>query len=734
MLTLTSNRRTVLILAALLTATVAVYAPVAWHEYISIDDHAYVSDNKVVQAGLTWYGVVWAFNGVHVANYHPVTWLSHMLDCELFGPGPRAGHLVNLGLHTVNSLLLFLVLRRMTGREWCSAFVAAVFALHPQHVESVAWISERKDVLSGLFWILTLAAWTWHIESPRWWKYALALFIFALGLLSKPMVVTLPCVLLLLDFWPLRRTRIFDAEGNGGYQRSLGFLVVEKIPFLLLAFAACVATVLAQSDGGAVITMEQIPLGWRVGNVIVAYLSYARKFLWPSDLAVFYPLLRPEPLRTVLGALAALILITALVIFKARSKPYLPVGWLWFVGTLVPVIGLVQVGNQSMADRYMYLPMIGLALMLAWLAADLLLERYRHIATVAAVVALLACGVITWIDARAWRNSETLFTRAIERTEPNVFAYHNLAAAKLLRGQTREAVELFAQCADFQPTNPHIRRAYGAALRFDKRYEDALQQLNRSIELDPKQGRTWSELGSLHLERENWTEAAEALSQAARLRPDDYETRVNLAVAHRLSGNLQGAMEQLQVALKINPRQARPWCGYGTLLLELGQPARAIEPLQRAAALDPGLAEAHYRLGVAFMRTGRGADALTPLMTALSLDPRSPAIMTQLAWVLATHPDQKLRSGDDAAYFAGAAVELTQSTAPDVLDALAAAQAELGQFDRAVGTATRALSLARETHHEALVAKIEQRLERYRAHQAMRDATLVGADGGAAIP
>ncbi|MEO6437449.1 MAG: tetratricopeptide repeat protein [Tepidisphaeraceae bacterium] len=744
--TFTPIRRTVLLALALITLTVAVYWPVTSAQYLSIDDHAYVTDNQTVQAGLTRNGVVWAFSGVRVSNYHPLTWLSHMLDNQLFGSGSRPAHLVNLALHAINSVLLLLVLRWMTGREWCSAFVAAIFALHPQHVESVAWVSERKDVLSGLFWMLTLAAWAWHVESPRWWKYAITLVAFALGLLSKPMVVTLPCVLLLLDFWPLRRMKFLagDPAGAGGYRKSLKFLVAEKIPFFLLAAAGSIATVLAQSRGGAVVTMEQVPLSLRVGNSIVAYARYLRKFLWPSDLAAFYPLdTNGWPVIAIVAAVVVLLAVTAVVLIKGRSKPYLPVGWLWFVGTLVPVIGLLQVGSQAMADRYMYLPMIGLAVMVTWGVADLLTrERMRRFAgvgagtwaTAAACVALLGCVIVTSMDVRAWKDSETLFTRALERTKPNIFTLHNIAAARLVSGNVHGAVQSFEQCLAIQPYNPHVLRAYGCTLREAKRYADAERSLKRSIKVAPNDSRTWGELGHVYFETEKWTKAVQRYSKAIELRPDDFDVYLSLTLAQRMAGDAESAVKSIEQALKINPRLSRAWYIYGALLVECKRPAEAIEPLQRAAALEPTMALAHHQLGIALMRSGRGGEALTPLMTSLNLDPKSPAIMTELAWVLATHPDAQFRRGEEAVYFAQAAADMTGSSWPEALDALAAAQAEQKQFAAAAATAEKAAKLAREAKNEILAVKIEQRATRYRANEATRDATLAGTDAGAALP
>ena len=692
-----------------------------------------MSDNTIVQQGLTWNGVRWAFTGYHVANYHPLTWLSHMLDCQLFGVDSAWHHRVNLLFHIANSILLLLVLRHMTGREGPSLFVAALFALHPQHVESVAWIAERKDVLSGLFWILALGAYTNYSRSRSLAWYIASLIAFALGLLSKPMVVTLPCVLLLLDAWPLGRTRWFAAarEDQSHLPRSLPFLLVEKVPFFLLAGASAVATMLAQSAGGAVASIEHMSLGFRIGNALVSYALYLRKFLWPTDLSAFYPLLRPWPLAYVAAAAALLLVITLASAFFWRKRPYIGVGWLWFLGTLVPVIGLVQVGNQAMADRYMYLPLIGLALPLAWLCAEFF---NRRVASAAACISLVLLTSITMLDARAWRDSETLFTRAIERTEPNVFALHNIASSMLIRGETAGAIERFEQCVALQPGNPHVRRAYGFALRQAKRYEQAIEQLTAAIQIKPHDSRSWNAMGRVYFEQQNWEAAAEHFSVAVELKADDLESRLSLASAYHHNKQDELALEALRGALELNPYLAQPWYLCGALLLDMNRPVDAIQPLTRATSLDRRFADAHFRLGMALMRSGQGERAVAPLMRAVELAPQSSEPLTHLAWLLATHPKEQIRRGGDALFLATRARDLTQASSPQALDALAAALAEQENFDDAARTAGTAAALARQAGDATLAQQIEQRIRRYQSHQAMRDLSLSGADASDAVP
>lgn len=712
---LTPRRRTWLICIALALATILAYWPVNRADFVAMDDHLYVVDNSVVQAGVTRNGLEWAFLATRVANYHPVTWVSHMIDCQFFGADPHWHHRVNLLLHIATTIALFGVLRSMTGAEGCSAFVAFVFALHPQHVESVAWISERKDVLSGLFFVLTLGSYAWYVRRGGWARYALTLVLFALGLLSKPMLVTVPCVLLLVDCWPLKR------------QARWTWLVLEKAPFFALAVAVSVVTMFAQSSHGAMINTNELPISIRVGNSLVAYARYLKKFFWPNDLAAFYPLLKPWPIMTVVGAIALLLVVTAAAAVVWRKRPYLAVGWLWFVGMLVPVIGLVQVGNQSMADRYMYLPMIGLLVMVAWGASELLKDR-RRLAFAASAVVLLACAMVTANDVKYWTDSRVLFTHTLERTGPNMFTLQNLGASYQEVGDYDNAIKYFAQCVDSQPRYPHARRVLAHTYLKAKRYEEARQQLAIAIELEPQDYRSWNSMGKLYCDLDNWPAAAEYFQAAVQRKPEEFDPWINLAVANRQIGKIDDARRALEQALKINPRVANPWYLLGRLMLENGKPADAIEPLARAATIDPSFEDVHYQLGLALMSAGRGADATRAFMAALQRTPNAPNVLAKLAWVLATHPDAKLRRGEDAVFLANRANVLTKSTQPEILDALAAALAEQQQFDDAAATATQGAALARKSGDGKLAAQIESRAAQYRTRSAVRDLSLAGAD------
>lgn len=771
-LNLTATRRNALVCLALVLATVAVYWPVWFSQFLSVDDQVYVSSNLIVQQGLTWTGIKWAFGDFHVANYHPITWLSHMLDCQLFGLDSRWHHATNLLIHCINVVLVYLVLKSMTGRNRCSAVVAALFALHPVHVESVAWVSERKDVLSAMFMFMSLAVWTSYVRldsgagdeggtgaSPVLQKlglhgrgaratlYAVSLLLFTLGLFSKAMLVTMPAVLLLLDVWPLGRTRWIVAESLATDAdppvRSIKFLLLEKIPFAVLSFICAIATMKAQAGYGAVASTDQVRMSIRFGNAAVSYARYLRNFVWPAELSAFYPLLRPWPLFTVLVAVTFLAVTTAIVVWQFKKRPQLSVGWFFFLGTLVPVIGLVQVGNQAMADRYMYIPMLGLSIIAVWTGAELYAraktelaavwnwhpQRVRRASMTLAAVTLMSFAALTAQDVRWWHDTEVLFTRSIEMTEPNVFAMHNLGCALMKRGANSEAIAQFERCAQIQPQNPYVRQALGYALLEAKKPTEALQQLKIAIRLKPDYARTWNTFGHVFASQQKWEAAADHFAAAIDLDKDDYDSYLFLAAAKRQMGQADEALADLESALKLGPYMAQPWHMYGTLLIEANRPADAVPALQRAIALEPTLADAHLRLGIAQMRSGHGRQAIEPLMNALKLEPNSPEALAKLGWLLSTYPDAKLRRGEEALALAERANQLSKSS-PQFLSVLAAAYAEQKQFPQAAKTAREASELAEIQGDFALSTKLQAAVTQYRAGEATRDASLAGADVG----
>ena len=444
--------------------TIAVYWPALRCDFIGLDDAVYVTLNSHVQGGLTWEGVKWAFSDTKQAAYWaPIMWLSHELDCQFFGLNPWGHHLMNVLLHAANTALVFLLFQRMTRATWRSLILAALFGLHPLRVESVAWVAERKDVLSAFFGLLCLMAYARYagksnVQSPKSKVqcpkskgfYFLALLFFALGLMSKPMLVTLPCVLLLLDYWPLQR---FKVQGSAFRVQSL---VLEKIPFFALAVAASVVTFVTQNQGGAVMTVDSLPLGARVGNALISYCRYLGKTFWPTDLAVFYPHPGYWPLEEVLLAGAFLCGISALLFVKRRQCPFMLMGWLWFLGTLVPVIQLVQSGGQAMADRFTYFPSLG-ALVLAIWGAHELTRHWRHqviVLSVAASAAIVLCVAVTRHQLGYWRDDETLFRHTLEVTRNNFVAHNNLGAALLKQGRTKEAIRQFLAAVNINPDDP----------------------------------------------------------------------------------------------------------------------------------------------------------------------------------------------------------------------------------------------------------------------------------------
>jgi len=536
----------------LIGVTAACFWRVTGNGFVNYDDSLYVTDNSHVQAGLSLQGVKWAFTTGENANWHPLTWLSHMLDVELYDLKPWGHHLTSLLLHILNTVLLFLLLARMTGSLWRSGLVAALFGVHPLHVESVAWVAERKDVLSTLFWILTMWAYVRYAEHPGVKRYLPVAVLFALGLSAKPMLVTLPFVLLLLDYWPLRRYAEFKVQSskfNVGSQvantqhptpntgsTSPRRLVWEKAPLFALAAASSIVTYIVQQKGGAVVTLEKYSTGVRAANALVAYVGYMAKMLWPGKLAVFYP--HPDrglPLWQVVGAGVVLALITGLVIRAGKPRPYLAVGWLWYLGTLFPVIGLIQVGSQAMADRYTYVALIGLFVMIAWAPGEprpvkeqrggkrksaptsKLPHSHTPILPALALIAIAAIAVRSWAQAGYWQDGLTLYRHALDVTPNNAIMRYNMGVALARRGDVEQAMEHFQEAVRLQPNYAQVYH-------------------NMGVLLDSRGMRT---------------EAIEAYREAVRLKPNLAESHNNLAVALYGRGDYAGAWEEVRICREL---------------------------------------------------------------------------------------------------------------------------------------------------------------------------------------
>jgi protein O-mannosyl-transferase len=504
--------------------TLVAFLPVTGHDFVRFDDPLYVTKNAQVQAGLTGDGLAWALTANVASNWHPLTLLSHMLDCQLYGMNPRGHHLTSLVLHVLNTVLLFEVLRRMTGSTFRSAAVAALFGLHPTHVESVAWVAERKDVLSGLFWILTIGAWHRYVKEPSRGRYVITMVCLALGLMSKPMVVTLPFVLVLLDIWPLRR----------------GIHIKEKVPLFALSAASSVVTVVAQSYSLA--STEAFPVWKRLANAVLSYLKYLEMTIAPRGLAVFYPMPLEFSAWKVMLAALLLAILTVLAVLAVRRAPYVTVGWLWYLGTLVPVIGLIQVGGQAMADRYTYLPSIGLFLIAAWG----LPERKAAMVTVAAAVLALAVG--TRLQLRHWVDSEALFRRAVAVTERNYLAHLNLAQILAERNDQAGAMEHFRQALAIRPGMWQIHASLGNNLRRWGKPAEALPSLRKAIALRPKDGKLHHSLAMALDDLGRTDEAIAELRKAVEISPGLDDAWYGLGLLLRQKGDAAGALQNFQAA------------------------------------------------------------------------------------------------------------------------------------------------------------------------------------------
>jgi tetratricopeptide (TPR) repeat protein len=753
-------RRDWQIMALLAAATIAVFWQVSRHEFVNFDDPAYVTFNPVVREGLTWPGVAWAFANLHgeATYWHPVTWLSHMLDCQLFGLKSGGHHLTSLFLHTLNTVLLFVVLRRMTGRRGSSAMVAALFALHPLQVDSVAWIAERKNVLSAFFFLLTLWAYVRYAEvrglktgdgkygkgdgrdemgerrqrtkdstthhapriiSPRFW-YGLAVVMFALGLMSKPTLVPLPFLLLLLDYWPLRRMqneecRMQKEEARSPESRvtrhgSRITLLLEKLPFLALTAASSVLTLRGHESLGALASAEELPVNLRLANAVVACALYLRKLVWPVDLSVFY--LHPGrwPAGAVAGSALVVLGVTAAVVWQARRRPYLIVGWLWFLGMLLPVIGLVQAHVQALADRFAYLPVIGVFIMAVWAVA----EWIAHLAA-------------TIPDNHRWTQMDT----DKKHPEPGFSATGTCSPAG-----DREQVERKSQTG---LRNLYSSMFIGGAPLFG--YGLAALVLAGCVVMTSLQLRHWQDSVTL-------------LQRAVRVEPANFIARLMLGNAFFERHRLDGALREYQAALRLRPDYPEAWLRAGVALTEEGRPADAMPYLTKASELAPGWPEPQRRLALAWLRQGRVKEAhaayqqLVPLMPAtaegcrdladmlaegqqyaealhyyceaLRLKPDFDAALNNLAMFRASCKQPEFRNGHEAVQLAEAACRLSGRRNPSYLGTLAAAYAEAGRFAEAVQTMQEALALARASGANELVPIQTQMLQQFRAGKPYR--------------
>lgn len=537
------------VLILLAAATVAVYFQVSAFDFIDLDDPTYVTSNGFVKQGMTIQGVRWAFSSFHGANWHPLTWISHMIDVQFFGMNPGMHHLTSVFFHVLNTLLLFLILERMTGAIWKSAAVAALFALHPLHVESVAWVSERKDVLSTFFWMLTMAAYLWYVERRTVVKYLAVAFSLILGLLSKPMLVTLPFVLLLLDFWPLRRWNPYPSgetrSGNApntpiplNVPMNPILLLAEKMPLILLSAASSSVTILAQYAGGAVKDLESLQLATRIANAIVSYARYLWMTVFPHDLAAYYPYQNDLGMIPVTLSAAFLLFMTLAALRSAEKLPYLAVGWLWYLGTLFPVVGIVQVGSQAMADRYTYVPLIGIFMAISWGLSDLFCRMHvrKTVLTAATVGVLAACAWSSWVQAGLWKNSETLFRHALSVTSDNYLVHYDLGYTLYRRGDVEGAIMHYQEALKIKPDLPQVHNNLGSILLIRGDIDGAISHYREALRIAPHQPRVYNNLGVAFMRRGQILIAIGYFKQAIQEDPGYDDALVNLKNAREKLG------------------------------------------------------------------------------------------------------------------------------------------------------------------------------------------------------
>jgi len=666
------NRSVAIIIYLFLVAiSLAVFGQTIRYEFVNFDDDLYVYNAPAIRAGLTVKGLALAFTSPHARNWHPLTTISHMLDCQLYGLKAGGHHATNIVLHTIAVLLLFRVLWQMTGAVWKSAVVAALFAVHPLHVESVAWVSERKDVLSAVFFLLMLDAYFRYTRARSVTRYLAVAVLFAAGLMSKPMLVSAPVILLLLDYWPLRRFEQLSLTNDrakiaksGDQWRVIQHLFLEKVPLLAISAGSCVITFILQKR--AIGAIPPLPFLWRMENAFAIYMIYIWKTLWPTRLAVFYP--HPNDtlaIWEILLAIGLLFAMTIAAIVFRKERPYLFTGWCWYLGMLLPVIGLVQVGEQGHADRYTYLPQIGLFVAVVWLAAELAKGRRSRsrlaVTTAVAASVIVALGWAAFIQTSYWRNSETLWTHALAVTSDNDVAHNNLGYLCVDRGELDKAISHFETAV---------------RIRLSKR--------------DPHYS-----VGSAFVQ-------------------------MNLADALGRKGEPDEAMVHYEEAIKLQPNYADAYYNRGNILFAEGRIDDAIADWEKTLQIQPNDADAHTCLGNALLRRGSVKEAVAHYENAIALAPEDPHSRINIAWVLATAPDASIRDGIKAVEFAQQAMELSGGKDPQFLRTLAAAYAESGRFSEAITTAKQGTMIATMQGKSGLAHVLDEDVGLYRAHVPLR--------------
>lgn len=730
-------------------------------DFVNYDDSFYVYQNHWVSDGLTRAGLIRAFTHPLVGNWHPLTSISLMLDATFFGLKPGGYHFVNVLLHTTAVLLLFLVLKSMTGATWRSAFVAALFAIHPLRAESVAWISERKDVLSANFFFLALWAYVRYARSRSLGRYLLLAAFFALGLLSKAMLVTLPFLLLLLDYWPLRR---FPAPGSSGHdssdQKSLTVsrLILEKLPLVALVVAASIATILAQKL--ALEAAQDWPLRWRIDNALVTVWVYLRQMVWPTQLAVFYPHPRGH-LSLSLGTLAvvALLLVSSAGFLWRKKCPYFLTGWFWYLGMLVPVVGLVQVGWQAHADRYTYLPQIGIYLLLTWGVADLTARwRWRRfLLASAAGVVIAVLMTVAHAQTSLWSDSVRLWTHTLASTTDNDVAERglgtallkvgriddaiahdraalrirpgdangltNLANALLQKKDFTEAIQHYREVVRLRPNESEVRRNLGKALVQNGAAEEGIVEFKEALRFRPNDSDAAYSLGNIFLEQGRTEEAIAYFRKAIEANAQNVAAHYNLAIALSRNVEVEEAIAEFKTTLRLQPQHADAHNNLAIALLKQSRIPEAIEQWKQALQLQPANADIHNNLAVAFLRQDQLAAAVAEWRETLRLQPEKPGTQISLAWILATSPDATIRNGVEALQLARSAFQTSAERNLMTYRVLAAAFAETGRFSAAVKAVREGMERANDSGQQTVARLLEGDLAVYEQGAPLRDPT-----------
>lgn len=632
----------VMIGAVLAILTFSVFMQVGNHEFLSFDDDVYVTSNPHVAAGMTGENVLWAFTSTDTAGYwHPITWLSHMEDVQLFGMNPRGHHLTNVILHTASTLLLFLFLFRCTRSPWQSSFVAALFALHPLHVESVAWVAERKDVLSAFFWLLTLVLYCAYVAKPKPARYLVSLALFVLGLMSKPMLVTLPVILLLVDFWPLDRYR--DAATGKVLRDRVVALTIEKIPFFACSLIAGIAVISTQHKAGAMSALHARSFPLRLENSLTGYLKYIGKALWPHDLALLYPLGSSYPLWQVTGSLLVLILVSAAVIWVGRRHRYLAVGWFWFLITLAPAIGLIQVGVQSMADRFSYIPLIGLCIMAAWGVPELTRSlKYREgILALAASGVVIVCSVLTWQQLGYWRDNISIYRHTLQITTDNYLIHNNLGLALVSKGDLDGGIQNYQEALRIRPDYTLALNNLGLALFEKGDLDAAIQNYQKALGLEPGFTAAMNNLGRALASKGDLDGAIKKYQEALSIDPNFRGAHNNLGLALTRKGELDAAITHYRESLGIEPNHPDTHTFLGSALAAKGDLNEAIREYQEALRIEPTYLEAEIFLGMA--RAGKGDldGAILSFQQVLRLNPKHAQAQNFLQLALAQKRNQE---------------------------------------------------------------------------------------------